>query len=267
MGTAVSAYLATRRPSIGFFIFVILGALVLTGLGTWQLMRLHWKNELILETKDKLAQPLQDKRVRWPDTKKEWQVLSYQPIVVRGVWLPLYRFKLAPRTYEEQVGYHLLVPLQLTDGQVLLVNRGFVPNRQAILPSLPDEQVEVQGVGLVPPRDKPWQTPENIPSRGLWTWTDMRALKYEIGVKKMAPLVLYESRDPDSSNYPIGGQLPMPLTNRHAQYAMTWFMLAFVLLLIGFLASGAPTDKASSAAEAEPTDPVARRGKYPEPTD
>lgn len=263
----INGYIWSRSPSKGVMIFVGICLVILMSLGTWQVMRLHQKNELLNSIKEKISAPLLDQTKKYPRTPEEWKKLTYQPILLEGAWVNLHSFKLIPRTYEGQVGYQWLVPLQLPDQQVVLIDRGFVPDGQAILPSRESDKVTVQGIGLVPPERKPWQTPENIPSRGLWTWLDMTALQHEIGVRDMAPIVVYELRTPGSDEYPIGGQFPTPANNRHAQYAMTWYMLALVLLFITFIASGPRTTKAGATPSNKIADPVAERGMYPEATD
>ncbi len=263
----VREFVRSRRPHKAIIIVVATGVAVLMGLGTWQVIRLHEKNAFITQIKTQMQAPLADLTQKWPQSTEEWAKKEYQPLVIQGQWLGLHAFKLIPRTYEGQVGYQWLVPLQLPDQQVVLVNRGFIPDGQAMLPPREGEKVQVQGVGWIPPEKKPWQTPENIPSRGLWTWLDMTALQHEIGVQKMAPFVLYELRNAESSDYPIGGQFPSPTHNRHAQYALTWYALALALLIIGFVASG-PREEASGGGEdGKIADPVAERGMYPEATD
>lgn len=260
-------YIWSRQPRRPLVIVVGLCLAILMGLGTWQMVRLQQKNALLLEIKSKISAPLTDLSTNWPQSESTWAKLEYQPVQLKGQWLGLHSFKLIPRTYEGQVGYQWLVPLQLPDRQVVLVNRGFVPDGQAMLPPREGEEATIQGVGWIPPTKKPWQTPENIPSRGLWTWLDVEALKHEIGVQKMAPFVLYELRNPGSDDYPIGGQFPSPTHNRHAQYAMTWYMLASVLLFISFIAAGPREHSSGGNSEGKIADPVAERGMYPEATD
>jgi surfeit locus 1 family protein len=265
---AVGAYFLSRSPSKGGIIFVSIGFAILMSLGTWQVMRLHEKNATLVDVRQKLEGPLSVHTKLWPQSADEWRDMAYKPIIIKGVWLSLHRFKLMPRTYEGQVGYQLMQPMRLPDRQVVLVNRGFIPEGQAILPPLENQEAIIQGIPYVPPAKKPWQTPENLPSRGRWTWIDMTALQHEIGIDEMAPVVLYETRNPDSSDYPIGGQLPLPTQNRHAQYAMTWYMLALLLLVIAFLASGQKKEKALAGDGTNKiADPVAERGMYPEATD
>ncbi len=267
----VKTFIATRQPRRGFVIFVTVVWVMLMGLGAWQIIRLHAKNDWISETRAKLAEPINLQTKIWPQDNASWRELEYEPMAVRGKWIPLFRFKLMPRTYEGQTGYQLLVPLQLDDRQVILVNRGFVPDGQAILPPLEGEEVIIQGVGRTPEKNKPWQTPENIPSRNLWTWVDMPALKHEIGVDKMAPIILYEARNAESSDFPIGGQLPVVTRNNHAEYALTWYALALGLLCVALAASKARTTEQAATTGEEGSnkieDPVAERGLYPEATD
>lgn len=262
-----NSFFESRYPKKGFAITVVVAWVILIGLGSWQMVRLTQKNHWINDVRAKLSEPTNLQTKIWPRDRQEWLAMEYEPMAIQGTWLPLFRFKLVPRTYEGQVGYHLLVPLRLQDRQVVLVNRGFIPDGQAILPPLENEEVIIQGVARVPESEKPWQTPENIPSRNIWTWLDLPALQHEIGVDEIAPIVLYEARHPEHNEFPIGGQLPVVTHNRHANYALTWYSLSLALLLISLAASKRTTHSETSAESNKISDPVAERGLYPEATD
>jgi cytochrome oxidase assembly protein ShyY1 len=111
--------------------------------------------------------------------------------------------------------------------------------------------------------------PENIPSRNQWTWLDIEAMGHETGFSHVAPVAVYETRDPSRDTYPIGGQLPLPLSNSHWHYAATWYALALILLGVYVMSMNPKQDKQTedNSNAAQEIDPVARRGLYPEATD
>lgn len=247
---------------------------ILLSLGTWQLMRHAEKNALLSDMADNMARPPVDYRLNPPASDAAWTKLDYRPVMLQGNWVAVRQFKILPRTYEGAVGYHLLMPLRLRDGQIIIVNRGFVPDGQAIFP--PDEEkiVAVQGVARVPETAKPRGFADNDPLRGVWTWTDLAALRHELGVNSLAPVILYEAREAGRESHPIGGVVPLPSHNRHRQYALTWFALATALLGVFMISSGPKPEKVKQTDDQiaandddKMKDPVARRGMYPEATD
>lgn len=265
------AFIQSRQPRLLSSLLVMCGVLILLGLGTWQLMRMSEKNAILHEVHQALAAAPRDLDGRPPADKAEWKALHMQSVTAKGVWEPLHRFRLAPRTYEQQVGYHLIVPFRLDSGQVVFVNRGFVPNGMSVVPSDGGKADTIQGVAYHPVEEKPRFAPENAPTRGEWVWLDLPAMAYETGMGNVAPVVVYENRHVDSNTYPIGGQLPLPYHNRHQQYAVTWYCMALALMGVWIMAIGPkaqpkPADDKQKTFE-EPMDPVARRDRYPEATD
>lgn len=267
----VHAFIASREPRLSAALWVMLGVFILMGLGTWQVLRSQEKNRLIIQVEQDLASAPRDISVKTPKTAEEWADLHYKPVQMTGSWMPLRSFRLAPRTYEEQTGYQWIIPFRLENGQVILVNRGFVPENMSIVPPRDGEKFTVSGVGRMPETQRPRYVPENLPSKGEWVWLDLAAMGHEIGMGEIAPVIVYENRMTDKDSYPIGGQIPLPFHNRHWHYAVTWYCLALALMGVWMTAIGPktkkPEDEAQKDASVEAMDPVARRGLYPEATD
>ena len=266
-------FLWSREPHFWPTVTTAITVLLVMSLGFWQLARLQWKNEMLREIDARLHMPPIDMTASHPTKEIDWKNLEYRQVIIKGNWLSLHGFKMMPRTYEGQVGYHLILPMRLAGNQIIFVNRGFVPETAAILPPPEEKVFAVQGVLKIPEDHKKWAIPENVPSKGVWTWTDLAAMRHEIGVNSAAPMILYETRVEAQETYPIGGQLPVPVYNRHRQYALIWFALAIAFMGIWMIASK-PKEKLKPAEENTAAndddrlnDPVARRNLYPEATD
>ncbi len=266
-------FIWNREPHLWPSLITLISVLMLLGMGFWQMHRLAWKNDILNNVRTALESPVTDMRNHYPRGDAEWKKYDYRPVVVKGTWLSVHGFKMIPRTYEGQVGYHLILPLKLSNNDVVFVNRGFVPDNGAILPPSEEKVFAVQGVLRLPETRKTWATPENDPSRGVWTWNDLAAMRHEIGVNSAAPMILYEAKSEARDTYPIGGQLPVPMFNRHKQYALIWFALALAFMVIWMIGSSPKeklkaTDETTAANDDDrANDPVARRGMYPEATD
>ncbi len=268
----IFGFVHSREFSLVPSVTAAIGVVLLLSMGSWQLHRLSWKNELISAIAQNMQAPPADLRAKLPGSENAWEDLDHRAATLQGTWLWMRSFKVAPRTYEGAVGYHLYMPLRLADGQIVVVNRGFVPEGQAILPESQEKVFAVQGVLRRPETRKPWASPENDPSRGVWAWPDLAAMRHEIGVNAVAPVVFYEAREAARDTYPIGGMLPLPSHNRHRQYALVWFALATALMGIWMIYSSPKPEKArkeEAAANDDErlNDPVARRNEYPEATD
>lgn len=272
VASKANQWMLSREPRLFPTIVMLVGAFILLGLGTWQIQRTNEKNALLNGMTQAFESAPINLTVAEPNDAEQWRQLHYKPVVIKGTWMsPAHIIKLAPRVFEETVGYQLLMPLRLANQQVVMVNLGFMPEKMA---SLPPENAAaiIHGVAYMPEATKPNYLPENVPSRGIWTWTDLAALGHEVGVDGIAPVIIYQDRVSDRDSYPIGGQLPLPSHNRHWHYAVTWYALALALMVIWMIASNpkpkieTPPTAANDSAK-DLSDPVARRGMYPEATD
>ena len=75
-----------------------------------------------------------------------------RPLGLRGEFLPAFTVLLDNKVNRGRPGYHVLQPLQATDGRKILVNRGWLPagadRRTLPAPRTPPGTVELQGLRL-----------------------------------------------------------------------------------------------------------------------
>ena len=107
-----------------------------------------------------------------------------------------------------KAGYHVLTPLQVEDGTVLLVNRGWVPLDRRDPASRPDGQVPdavtVTGILRVNAHAG-WLTPENHPADNLWFSYDLPAMARATG-QPLRPAILEADAADIPGGLPVGGQ-------------------------------------------------------------
>jgi surfeit locus 1 family protein len=218
-------------------VMTLAGLAILFGLGTWQLERKAWKEGLIaaIEARTK-AEPvnLADAAGRLGASGD----VEYTRVKARGRFLnDKERYFYAPDA-ELGPGYHVYTPLEIAgDGAVLFVNRGFVPEalkdpatRKA---GQPDGETDVTGL-LRMPGPKGFFTPDNEPAHNLWYWRDLDGLlrsAFGDGGRAALPFFL-EAEAPAPGGWPKGGATLIELPNRHLEYAITWFGLAFALAAV-----------------------------------
>jgi surfeit locus 1 family protein len=224
------------RPRVVPALFTIGVVLVCGGLGLWQLQRLEWKRALIAQREVAVAAP----SVAPPQTLVNARGLEFHSIVADGVFLnekEIYLNAIGPKG---GTGFDVLTPLREAGGRFLFVNRGFVPTelkdpaRRAA--GQPAGTVRLSGLLRLPPEKKPnWFVPDNRPDHDDWFWIDLRAMGNTDGLADVAPFYLEADATPNPGGWPKGGVTPLALPNDHLQYAITWFSLAVVAIVIYLL--------------------------------
>ena len=210
---------------------LVLGAfLVLVSLGTWQLHRLSWKEELI----DKMEGNLELPSVQLPVDLKTLTEFDFRHVYARGVFDHEQELYLVPRMSGGKMGVHVLTPYALDGGLHVLVNRGWVPS-SLVHPDgrtngLVEGRLYLEGVVRIP---KPATrfTPDNEPSNNAWYWIDLPEMSKAINIP-LLPIVIEAGNQPNPGGWPVGGQTRLTVPNHHFGYALTWYALAFALVVI-----------------------------------
>ncbi len=202
---------------------------VLIGLGTWQVERLHWKQNLLAEIDQRSHMPPVD-----ISNLTDASNIDYLPAKASGLFRHDQEFYLTAISKDGQGGYHVLTPLQLDNGTVLLVDRGWVPYDKKDPATRRDGQLfgPVSVTGLLRKPIHIWSQPANDPAHNQWYGIDLAAMAAQANMPAFLPYVLDADATPNAGGYPIGGQTRVTLPNNHLSYAMTWFGLALALLVI-----------------------------------
>jgi surfeit locus 1 family protein len=217
------------KPFLGLTIATAISFVLLLGLGKWQLDRLHWKLELIAAAETRAhAEPVPVESL----AAKKPADIEYAHAVADGEYVPGKTTYLFSQLEDSRIGLEVLDPLRLKDGRVVIVDRGFVPakdNHPAIYAPPPSGAVRV--TGLVRRSEKPGPfTPTYDPSTRVFYGRDTAAIAGTAGVQAPLPFVL--AADAGPAGFPEGGHTRLTFRNDHLQYALTWFALAGVLLVI-----------------------------------
>jgi surfeit locus 1 family protein len=215
--------------------------MVLLGLGTWQVQRLHWKEDLIERAEARLAAP--------PTSLEDLVIdrdADFRRARVHGVLLHDRSFTLGIAGYGGEPGGTLVTPLRLNDGRVLLVERGWIP-ATAFPPHVPPAmqplgEQEILGVlrwrGDAEPG--PFTPQSDTPGRHVY-WYDWAAIEDMVGLPSL-PVVLVPERDGADTSPPIPPRVAVEYRNEHLSYAVTWFSLAGILvvfyIVMGFRLGG-----------------------------
>jgi surfeit locus 1 family protein len=211
---------------------------VLIGLGTWQLERKAWKEALIESLESRLAAdpvPLPPSE-QWPnlDPAKD----EFRRVVVFATFEPneeglVYATGSAFRPDVSGPGYWVFAPAKLANGGAVVLNRGFVPEGQRDPATHGVLAGRVPLVGIMRwPEPRGWFTPNDDPRRNLWFVRDPVAMAAAKGWGEVAPFYVELETPSGYANLPRYGRLKASLRNDHLQYALTWYGLAAVLVVI-----------------------------------
>lgn len=230
------------RPRLIPTLASLLALIILVGLGTWQLQRLHWKTDLLARIEAGMtADP-----VALPALVADPAAWDYRRAFVTGQFMHEKEALIGPRLYPGRdgrmlPGLHVLTPLVRSDGGgIVLVDRGWIPldKRDPASRAAGELAGEVTITGILrAPEPRAWMQPENDPARNDWYWFDLPALARFAAVPALAPLVLQADATPNPGGYPIGGRTILKVKNDHLSYALTWYGLALTLVGVYLAAS------------------------------
>jgi surfeit locus 1 family protein len=225
----------------------LVSAAILVGLGAWQLKRLAWKEGLIAEAQSRahaaptaLAPP------------SAWAALKpadyeYRRVQAKGVYDYAHQELIfgaldEPRGRYGGVGYFVMTPLTLPDGQTVIVNRGFAPEAlKAEAGKGPRGEVEVVGL-MRSSQARNLFTPADDPAHGVFYTRDVEGLARAMGLGAHAPFVI--DAEAGAAELPQGGETRITFVNNHLGYALTWFGLAAALAgVFGVYAFGQMRDE------------------------
>lgn len=232
-------------------VFMLMGVMVLCALGMWQVKRLAWKQDIIASIQEQQSiDPTQNHFT--PDDLVVAH--AFKRGAVTGHFLHDKEIHLAPRMYESVVGYHLFTPFILAgdEGRILLVNRGWVPNKMnmpedAVI-EFPAGEISIAGTIRNPAKANAF-TPENKSDDGIWYHIDLSDVSKALGLSTVFPVLFYAD-NPSLAGYEVDdGHYPLPVSvnvipqNNHMQYAFFWFSMALVLVIVYVLRFIAPQFK------------------------
>jgi surfeit locus 1 family protein len=223
------------RPLPMMTVWTLIGIVLLCGLGKWQLDRLHWKLGLIhaAETRSHAPPAAIDSVLAKAPREREYAHANAQ-----GEFMVGKRAYLFSQLEDGRIGFQVLQPMRLADGRALIVDRGFVPQADKDIPAesapAPLGPTQIAGLIRADQRPGPFTPPADLKNKIFYV-RDIPAIASVLGVRGALPFMLAEDRAGPVGTYPEGGHTRLTFRNDHLQYAITWFSLALVLLVMYFV--------------------------------
>ena len=229
--TTKAADLRGEKPRTGFpyglTIVTLIALGILIGLGNWQLNRRAWKQALLAEIaalQNAPSRPIN--AVLLPGSRIDFaRVTVACPGLATAPFLSLYA------VVDGQAGVRLISACNLTASAYgsVLVDRGFISDSQTVRPPVTADQKVLLITGILRQPDKAnFVTPP--PQSGQWYARDIPGMAKALSAANPAPVFLFAetATNPDMAALrPIA--VPPEISNRHMEYALTWFGLAAAL--------------------------------------
>jgi len=202
-----------------FSVFVIFFILVFIALGSWQIIRLNWKNNLILEIENSLKIP--------PVELTKSNIQNYLKIKTSGFIdfdKQIYLYNLND---QGTPGFEVINPI-LIDNVNYLINRGWIPfsKKGAQEINIFDEN-NVVGTLKLQGRKNIFK-PDNDLKENYWFSLNRDDILKFTG-KKFSKYIIYLDGD---YQFPKPKKITANISNNHKKYAITWFSLAISILLL-----------------------------------
>lgn len=215
-------------------------AALLLGLGSWQLQRLRWKLDLIERVEQRVHAPAVPApgAAQWPaiDARSD----EYRHVRASGTWLDD-KTRLVQAATVLGAGFWVLTPLRDAQGQLIYVNRGFVPQRAAVAPAGP-APADVQGLLRLNEAGGGFLRHNDAPA-DRWYSRDVLVMAQDQGLAPAAPYFIDADApradlgqsgaaepSPALPQVPVPGLTVLKFSNNHLVYALTWYALALMVL-------------------------------------
>ena len=202
-----------------FSVFVIFFILVFVALGSWQLIRLNWKNNLIIEIENSLKNP----PVKLTRSNQE----NYLKIKTSGIINFDKQIYLYSLNDNGTPGFEVVNPI-LIDNENYLINRGWIPFEKKGSQEINffDEK-NINGT-LKLQRKKNIFKPDNDINENYWFSLNREDI-LKFTNKEFSNYIIYLD---GNYQFPKPKKITANISNNHKKYAITWFSLAISILLL-----------------------------------
>ena len=207
----------------GMLVAVTIAFVLLNGLGVWQLYRLRWKEGLIADLARTESMPAVPIDTVLGQPKPSWRSVTLPACTIDPAHLINMRSEM-----DGAPGYRVLTACPMAGGGNLLVDLGFSVNRVVVSAPL-----NIDPVGRLRPADQASAfSPVNTPATGEWYTrnTPEIAAAWHMPLRPDYFLVLDVTASKLSLPGLAQGPVTAPLPNRHFEYALTWFSLAWIMI-------------------------------------
>ena len=201
-------------------IFIALCIIIPFALGVWQIFRLQLKSELISKIQSNIDQP-PISLMENVTNKDEFVSVEFKCKYIEDKSIFLYN----PSVYHGKTGFNLISACKLEDERTILVDQGFVVDKQSH--HLAENELIV-GI-IIFPKKPHYFTPINDLDKNIWFNVNISESERFLNIKLEN---FYIKMNQQSKFFPIRGKFHANIPNNHLGYSITWFSLALAIFLI-----------------------------------
>ena len=202
-----------------FSVFIIFFILVFIALGSWQIVRLNWKNNIISEIESSLKYP--------PVELNKSNLKNYLKIKTSGSVnfdKQIYLYNLNDKGVP---GFEIINPI-LIENENYLINRGWIPfeKKETQEINIIDES-KIIGTLKLQGRKNIFK-PDNDIKKNYWFSLNRDDISKFTG-REFSKYIIYLD---GNYQFPKPKKITANISNNHKKYAITWFSLAISILLL-----------------------------------
>ena len=201
-----------------FFVFFIIT--LFCALGTWQLVRLQWKNNLIYEIGEGLKSPA----INYSNKIQK----NYQRVIAEGEYDFEKQIYLYSLNEKGELGFDVITPFKTLDLENILINRGWIKANQkneSIINKV--EGKKIQGLMFKNVKKNIFK-PDNEIEKNIWFSINLEDINKFTG-KKFNEYIFYLEDEKISTPKPK--KITIDLPNNHLKYAITWYSISISIFL------------------------------------
>jgi cytochrome oxidase assembly protein ShyY1 len=251
-----------RLPALGrwgvYLLVAVAFAIACAFLSHWQFGRNADRSaELALVSENYDAQPVPVETLVQTSGGFDEAVDKWHPVVLTGRYLPDQQLLARNRAHGGTSAFEVLVPFQLDDGRILIVDRGWVPPGEGegpdSVPAAPQGQATVVG-RLLPGEPLPPSGRETAPDGQVPT-INLPLIAQRMGAQgaqlDQSAYILMMSEDPAPATAPSALEEPTNDPGPFLSYAVQWILFAVMgFVFIGYVIRTEVQKRREDAAEA-----------------
>ena len=198
-----------------FNIFVFLFITLFCSLGTWQLYRLQWKQDLISQ----IDKGLKSTPIKYSKDLKN----NYQRVVLEGKYNFENQIYLYSLNEKGQPGFDVITPFQTLEGENVLINRGWIKKEMKNKAEINlINKNKTQGLLRKIPKKNIFK-PDNDTKKNIWFSVNLNQIQKVTG-KNFSNFVVFLVDK--TINLPLPRKITVDLPNNHFKYAITWYSIS-----------------------------------------
>jgi surfeit locus 1 family protein len=226
------------RPRALPTIAAAIAVVVFATAGDWQGRRMREKEAL----RAQLDAAAKEAPVAFASLPRDadWAALRYRPVTATGEYDARRQVLVDNRVHEGRAGYHVVTPLAIPDGRIVLVNRGWTPvgASRAELPRVAPPAGSVTVVGrLALPSTGFVELAQGQASGPVWQNLDPARFAAATGVAVVPAMI--EATAPPAPDDGLVRDWPAPDfgVEKHRIYMLQWYAFAALAIVLWIVAA------------------------------